>query len=140
MGLLNRKTLLQKEKLDVRKIDLGEDEYVFVRQMTGRERDNFEHSLAKTVEDKNGKIEVERTMGDFRAKLAVNCVCDDKGNAIFQPDDYSILSKNMSAKKLMKIADEASKLNGITEEDKEEMVKNSSADQGDSSDSNSAKN
>lgn len=117
-----REDLLKKDKLETAKVNLGDD-VIYVREMTGRERDNFEKSLMKQVQ-KGGKTEVETTLEDFRAKLVVNTACDEKGNAIFQPGDYTILSKNKSAKWLMKVADAASKLNGISEEDKEEMVKN----------------
>ena len=64
--LLNRSGLLKKEKLDVVKVDLGNDEYVFVRQMTGRERDQFEASLRKEIKDSKGKItDYEIALSDF---------------------------------------------------------------------------
>jgi ABC-type ATPase involved in cell division len=138
---LSRNLLLQKEELEKVKVDLGKGEFVFVRQMTGRERDNFEQSLIK--EKKNAKGEVvsyDRALGDFRAKLAVVTVCDEEGKALFLPDDYSLLSQNMSAKRLEIIVNAAQKLNAISEEDKEALVKNSSAEPEDNSSSDSAKN
>ena len=125
MGLLNRKSLLEKQELQTQKVDLGDD-YIYVREMTGRERDNFERSLRKQVK-RGDKTDYEVSLEDFRAKLVVNTACDEKGDAIFQPSDYSMLSKNISAKRLMTIADAASELNGITEDDREDMVKNSEA-------------
>ncbi len=124
--LLDRKKLLQKETLERVKVELGKDEFVFVRQMTGRERDNFEQSLLKRVES-GGKVTYEQSLSDFRAKLAVCTLCDENGNALLLPGDYSQLSQNMSAAKLEKIVNEAQKLNKISEEDKEELVKNSGA-------------
>lgn len=121
--LLDRKKLLQKETLERVKVELGKDEFVFVRQMTGRERDNFEQSLLKRVES-GGKVTYEQSLSDFRAKLAVCTLCDENGNALLLPGDYSQLSQNMSAAKLEKIINEAQKLNKISEEDKEELVKN----------------
>lgn len=134
---LSREALLKKQKLNIEKVELDDTNHVYVREMTGRERDNFEKSLMKQTE-KDGKPVMESTLEDFRAKLAVNTVCDEKGKAVFQPGDVSILSKNMSAKWLIKIADAASKLNGITEADKEEMVKNSEGGPAASSSSDSA--
>jgi hypothetical protein len=119
MGL-SRNALLQKEELEKVKVDLGKGEFVFVRQMTGRERDLFERSLY--VFDKENKITTR--LADFRAKLAVVTVCDEDGKAVFFPDDYELLSKNMSAAKLEKIVNAAQKLNAITEEDKEGLIKN----------------
>lgn len=124
---LNRNSLLVKEELEKVKVDLGKGEFVFVRQMTGHERDNFEQSLLKEVKDAKGTVSYERSLGDFRAKLAVVTVCDEEGKAVFFPEDYTLLSKNMSAAKLEKIVNVAQKLNAITEEDKEGLLKNSDA-------------
>lgn len=126
--LLNRAALLKKEVLEVEKVELGKDEYVFVRQMTGRERDQFEQSLLKETKDAAGSVTgYERSVEDFRAKLAVVTVCDDKGAALLKPEDYPILSQHMSAKRLESIVNVAQRLNKITEEAKSALVKNSDA-------------
>ena len=137
---LNREKLLKKEKLKIVRVNLDKKDFVFVRQMTGREREQFENLLVKKI-SKGGKVvDYQQSMGDFRAKLAVNCLCFEDGKNLMQPGDYATLSQNMSASKLTKIADAAGKLNGITEEDKEELVKNSDSDQDVASSSDSAKN
>lgn len=135
MALLDRKALLAKEKLEVTKVDLGDGNYVFVRQMTGRERDRFEQSLIK--ENKNAEGGYEKTLEDFRAKLAVCTVSDEDGNLILQPGDFGILSQNMSAAKLEKIINTAQRINKISEDDKENLVKNSEVGQADNSNSGS---
>ena len=122
--LLDRKALLRKEKLEIVRVDLDKDEYVFVRQMTGHERDAFERSLIRETKDKKGQLGFERALGDFRAKLAVNCLCNETGAASLKPGDYPTLSENMSAARLEKIVSAAQKLNAITEEDKEALTKN----------------
>jgi hypothetical protein len=128
--LLNRKLLLQKEKLEIVKVELGKDEYVFVRQMTGRERDTFEQSLIKENKDKDGTvIGYDRSLQDFRAKLAVVTLCDEKGSSLLEPGDYETLSMSMSAARLEKIVNKAQELNKISEEDKENLVKNLGGDQ-----------
>lgn len=129
MGLLNRKTLLQREELKIEKLFLSNDEFIYVRQMTGHERDTFERSILHEKQDKKGQVTFERALGDFRAKLAVVTVCDEKGDLLLTPNDYMTLSKNMSAFRLEKIVNVAQRLNMITEEDKEALVKNSVADQ-----------
>lgn len=141
MKELNRTALLAKEELEKVQVDLGKGEFVYVRQMTGRERDNFEQSLLKKNKDAKGAvIGYEQATEDFRAKLAVCTVCDKEGKAIFLPTDYSLLSQNISAKRLEMIIKVANELNAITEVDKENLIKNSDADQEDSSSSGSAKN
>jgi len=138
--VLTGKDLLKKEPLKIVKVDLNRGECVYVRQMTGREREQFENLLVKKIR-KGGKIvDYQNAMEDFRAKLAVNCLCDEKGKNLLEPRDYATLSQNMSAYRLTKIADEAGKLNGISEEDKEDMVKNSDSVQDDASNSDSVKN
>lgn len=125
MALLSRAQLLTKEELKREKVVLDEatDEYVFVRQMTGHEKSVWELSQVQ----KSGlgrKATYDVTLDDYRAKLAVVCVCDDEGALLFAPEDYKTLSLNISAAKLEKIVDAAQRLNAITEEDREEIVKN----------------
>lgn len=135
--LLDRSKLLAKEVLRVQRVELGDGDFVFVRQMTGRERDRFERSLLLEVEDKKGNVTYKRALEDFRAKLAVNTLCDEQGNNLLNPDDFNTLSANMSAAKLEHIVNAAQELNKISEEDKEAMVKNSESGPSDGSTSGS---
>lgn len=129
MSLLDRAALLAKENLKIEKVEFPDGSYVCVRMMTGRERDRFEKSLMEEKVDKDGIITYKQTMEDFRAKLAVNVLCDDNGVNLLKFDDYRMLSTNMSAARLIKIVDAAQKLNAIDEKTKENLVKNSEAAQ-----------
>jgi len=140
MKVLTREGLLKKEKLKKEKVDLGKGEFVFVRQMTGRERDRFEQSLLKEVIDDRGQSEFKRSLDDFRAKLAVHTVCDEEGSNLLRPEDVSILSQNMSAARLELIVNKAQELNRISEEDKKNLTKNSEAVQNANSTSDSVEN
>ena len=138
---LSRQKLLEKEELQKEKVEFDNGDFVYVRQMTGRERDNFEQSLIKETKDAKGTVVgYDRALGDFRAKLAVVTVCDEAGNMIFLPDDYGTLSKHMSAKRLEMIVNKAQELNKISEEDKEALVKNLKPEVEDNSSSVSAEN
>ena len=139
MAFLNREALLKKETLKIEKVELTEGNFVFVRQMTGRERDRFEQMLIKEKTDKRGNITYERALEDFRAKLAVNTVCDEKGKNLFETADYDLLSQNMSASSLEKIVNKSQELNRISETDKENLTKNSEGAQSVDSISDSAK-
>lgn len=137
--VLTRDDLLVKDKLEVVEVDLGNETIVYVRQMTGHERDAFEQSLLTKKKDSKGNVvAVEQATEDFRAKLAVQTVCDANGNLILKRDDYLRLSVNISALKLEKIINEAQRINGIGEKDREELIKNSEAVQDGNSSSNSA--
>jgi hypothetical protein len=137
MGLLNREKLLAKEELKIEKVDLGNDEFVYVRQMTARERDRFEQTLLKEGVDSKGNATYDRSLEDFRAKLASCTVCDDKGVLLLQPGDYPKMSANMSAFRMEKIINISQRLNRISEEDKENLTKNSNAALGGNSSSDS---
>ena len=138
MGLLTREALLTKEKLEVVKVEFENGEFVYVRQMTGRERDQFEQSLLKKNRDKKGNvIGYEQSTEDFRAKLAVQTICDENGELILKPGDFAVLSMSMSAKKLETIINKAQEINKISEEDKENLVKNSEVGPADNSSSDS---
>ena len=141
MTQLDRKALLQKEKVQIEKVELGGDNFVYVRQMSGRERDHFEQSMLKAVRNTKGQVEsYEQSLEDYRAKLATATMCDADGNMLLLPDDVGTLSKNMSAVTLDKIIAKAQELNKISEADKEALVKNSEVAQSDNSDSASAEN
>jgi hypothetical protein len=134
--VLTREDLLKKDNLEVVEVDLGDNVVVFVRQMTGHERDAFEQSLLVKKRDSKGNVtSIEQATEDFRAKLAVQTVCDESGALLFKRDDYLRLSMNISAAKLEKIIDVAQKINGIGEKDREELIKNSEVGQADNSSS-----
>lgn len=137
MGLLNRSALLQKEPLKMEKVDLGNDEFVYVKEMTGKQRDMFEQSLRKQVV-KGKTVDYEMALDNFRAKLAVATVCDETGVLLLTPRDVDALGENMGAARLAMIADAAGKLNKISEEEQEDLVKNSNAGEKDNSTSGSA--
>jgi hypothetical protein len=122
-GILNREQLLQKRVLKIEKVSLEDGNFIYVRQMTGTERDTFEHSIME-VKRENNNIRIEQKTEYFRSKLAVVTICDEKGELLLKPDDYKTLSDSISAKDLESIVNAAQKLNKISPEDKEEIVKN----------------
>jgi len=82
--------------------ELGGD--VFVRVMTGTERDRFE------------EIHVLQKHRNFRARTAVFSVCDSAGKLLFTEVDVDRVGR-LPAKALDRIFEESSALNGLTEED-----------------------
>lgn len=126
MGLLTAQQLLTKEDLLKEKVVLDEekDEYVYVRQMNAHEKNTWEMSQLEKTGTGN-KAQYNVTLEDYKSKLAVVCVCDEDGVLLFTPDDYKVLSLSISALKLEKIVNVAQRLNGISEEDREEITKNS---------------
>jgi hypothetical protein len=139
--LLTRDALLQKDDLKIEKVELSRG-FVFVREMTGHEKDVWEQSMLKQKPsgDKRKPVEYETTLEDFRAKLAVVTVCDAEGTLLFKPEDVKTLSRMMSATNMEKIVDVAQRINAISQKDRDEILKNSEADLDGNSNSGSVEN
>jgi hypothetical protein len=130
--LLDRNSLLTKDEVQVEKVDFPNGDHIYVKMMYGDERDRFEQSLMREVKDSKGNSSYKQALNDFKAKLAVNVICDENGVLLLKSSDYVNLSKAMLSAKLDLICEKAQKLNKITEEDKEAMIKNSVEGQNDS--------
>lgn len=116
---LTKKQILSADDLPREKVDVPEwAGYVWVRTMTGAERDTFEQTL---LEGK--KINLK----NVRAKLAVLTVVDDAGKRVFDETDMAQLGAK-SAAALDRIYAVAQRLNGLTATDAEELAKNSGTD------------
>lgn len=136
---LNREALLQKDDLKIEKVELSRG-FVFVREMTAKDKDDWEQSILKQKTNAKGTVQYETSLEDFRAKLAVATVCDEAGNLLFTAKDIKLLNAAMSASNMEKIVETSQRLNAITEKDREEILKNSEADQESSSSSGSVEN
>lgn len=122
MGLITRKQLLEKDDFQIEKVDLGKKGHVFVREMTGAERDHFEASILKKVQNGN-TTSYEQDFENLRAKLAVLCVCDQDGKRILKDTDWLPLGLSLGYRSIDKIVDKARELNGIDEAAKKEIQK-----------------
>lgn len=91
---------------------------VWVRGMTGTERDKFEATI---VSMKGSKTSVN--MSDIRSRIASLSICDEAGIALFSEKDIRDLGKK-SAVALQRIFLVAQRLSGIGEQDVKEMVDN----------------
>ena len=85
---------------------------VWVRVLTGTERDRFEVQVSDS----------KRT--NFRARLAVYCVCDENGQRLFAESDVQALG-NQPGSALEKVCTVALRLNRYTSEDVALLEKNS---------------
>lgn len=92
---------------------------VYVRTMTGEERDSYITAVFGT----SGK---ERNMRNATAQLLARTLCDEKGNRIFSDGDAAALGRKSSAV-LGPLFAAASRLNGLSKADMEEIVGNSEA-------------
>ena len=119
MGILNRKAILDSEDLKTEEIFIPEwNGSVFVRTLTGQERDEFEESMFR------GKERKEANFRNLRARLVALTVVDEAGKRLFNLDDMEILGRK-SSRALDRIFDVAQRLAGFTGEDIKELEKNS---------------
>lgn len=116
MKVLTREEIL--EMLDIPKEKVAAwGGIVYVRGMTGEERDSFESSIIK----QRGK-EQSINLANVRAKLCALTICGADGKNLFSEADVQALGKK-SAVELQKIFAVAQRLSGITNEDVEELSK-----------------
>ena|SRR5579864_560478 len=94
---------------------------VLVRELRGRERDEWEGSL--TVQ--RGKQMVPDT-ANMRAKLAARAIVGEDGEPLFTQQDVAALGE-LSAAALDRVFDVASRLSGLGASSVEDASKNSAA-------------
>jgi len=90
----------------------------YITTITGAERDQFEQSM---VTGKGKKRDV--SVINARAKLLTLAIVDDDGKRIFSDADVANLGAK-SAAVLSRLYDVAARLNGITDEEIDDLEKN----------------
>jgi len=114
---LSRDAILSADDLPRQEVDVPEwGGTVFVRSMSGLERDTFETSLT------NGK-DKSVNLKNIRARLVCLTAVDDNGERLFADGDEDALGKK-SAAALDRIFTVAQKLNGLNSSDVEELAEN----------------
>lgn len=117
---LGREGILAVQDIQVREVQVPEwGCWVRVRGLTGAERDEWEKSIL-VGKGKDRDVNVR----NLRAKLVQRSVVDAEGKLIFTEADVPALGAK-SAAALERLFDAARELSGLTEQDEEELLKNS---------------
>lgn len=117
--MLTKEKILGIKDLQIEEVVIPEWEgSVFVRGMTGAERDAFESSVVD-IRGTSQKI----NMLNVRAKLVSLTTCDEDGNRLFEDADVIELGKK-SASALQRIFDVAQRLSGLTKDELKALEKN----------------
>ena len=121
---LTKAEILTKQDLKTEDVFIPEwDAWITVRSMSASQRDTFE---AGTIE-RNGK-EVRTNLENIRARLCVLCMVGEDGEQLFdEADDHALGLKSAAA--LQRVFEVAQRLNGMREEDVNELAANFPADQ-----------
>lgn len=127
--VLSADELLTATGLPQEAVEIGSLGIVYVRGMTGKERDAWEGTLMR------GRGQERRPdTRNARARLAVRCLVDTEGTRLFTDNDAERLG-NIRADYLQKIFDAAQRMSGVTDEDIEELGKSSGSAAGGASSS-----
>ena len=129
MSLLSRDDILNKDDRKTEEVHVPEwGGSVLVRSLSGRERDEFE---ASTVKIKQGKQ--EQNYDNFRARFVALCVVDESGQRLFKTRQEVQMLGNKSVAALQRVFNKAQELNGMSEQDVEDLTE--SFDEGPDEDS-----
>ena len=90
---------------------------VLVRSLTGRERDEFE---ASTVETKGNKA--SQNFVNFRARLVSLCIVDENKQRMFKTRSEIDALGNKSVAALQRVFNKCQELNGLSDEDVDELT------------------
>ena len=113
--LLTKGDILNAKDVIVERVEIHErGGHVFVRVISGAERDAFEQEHFRA---KSGVPQ------DFRSRWAQMAICDEHGVALFSSQDVKELGKK-SSKALQRVVSAAMALNNATIEAVEETEKN----------------
>jgi hypothetical protein len=121
---LTRDAILAAASLKTEEVDVPEwGGIVLVRELRGRERDEWEASLAV----QRGKQMVP-DVANMRAKLVARCVVNSDLEPVFSQPDVNALGE-LSAAALDRVFETASRLSGLSEADLEVASGNSGTGQ-----------
>ena len=119
-NLLSRDDILSAPDILVERVDVPEwGGTVLVMGMSGVERDAFEE---ESLVGKGKKREVN--LHNLRARLVARSIVDEKRQRIFTESDAEALGKK-SAAALQRVFNVAQRMAGLSDEDVEELAKNS---------------
>lgn len=124
MSLLTREQILKADDLPYEDVEVPEwGGVVRVRTLTGAERDAWEQSIITMQANGKKAPTMQRRLDNLRAKLVARCLIDDAGARLFTDKDIAALGQK-SAAALSRVFEVAQRLNGLTENDVEELVEN----------------
>lgn len=117
MALLGRDEILGADDLRTKDIPVPEwGGEVRIKALTGEERDRFEASLTQTRGNKT-----KQNMENFRARLIALCIVNEDGERLFVTADIKALGRK-SVAALQRVFNACNELNGLSEEDIDDLT------------------
>jgi hypothetical protein len=110
---------------------------VWVRTLTGRERDAWEETFVKVQRNAKGRVlSVKENLTNIRARLSALVICDSAGTRLFTDAQVNELAAKSGAA-LDRVFDTAQRINKMSDQDIEELAGNLESGQSDDSGSDS---
>lgn len=126
--ILSKEAILSADDLEKELVEVPQwGGAVYVRALTGAERDAFEQSMVEMRTVRQGRKQEtvrEMRLQNIRARLCALTICDEEGNRLFTDADVQALGRK-SASALNRVFQVAQRLSGLTDEDVEELAGNS---------------
>jgi hypothetical protein len=120
MAMLTRDMILAADDLPKELVEVPEwGGSVYVRCLTGTERDAWEASVVEMGKDGKTKPNME----NLRAKLVARTLCDEDGARVFSDGDVAVLGAK-SAAAMDRLYAVAARLSKISKEDESELLGN----------------
>lgn len=124
MGYLSREAILAAPDLTFEDVAVPEwGGTVRLRGLTGAERDQYEAEFLR-IDTSGRKVKYDMELGNARARLVALSVVDGQGQRLFDERDVEALGRKSGAA-LDRVYAAAKRLSGLSEEDMEELQKNS---------------
>lgn len=118
MALLSRDDILSVNDLKRERLEVPEwGGEVLLRTLTGAQRDAFEASMVK---NKNGRQ--VSNYENARAKLVALCLIDEEGRQLFRATKEIEMLGQKSVAALQRVYNKCMEMNGMTDEDVEELT------------------
>lgn len=123
---ISREKFLKKQEFKIEQVIIDETtgDFVYIKQMSGFDRDRLEQSMTIQTKDEKGNEIAKVTTENFKAKMICATVCDENGVLLLKPDDYKTINANFTADAIENLSNKASDLNKIRQKDQEDAVKN----------------
>lgn len=122
MAILSRDEILS--AIDIRIVQVEVPEWggsVYVRALTGAQRDQYEESLIRWRATKGKQVAATVALGNARAKLVSLALVNEDGEPLFTDRDVAALGEK-SAAALERVFDVAAKLSGLQPGDVAELT------------------
>ena len=97
--------------------------FVYFRQISGKDLEEYEHLITKLTNEEDGSVTVEPMKESLRAKWLVVCLCDEQGTRLYKPEEFSLIER-LDAGAIKEMYDAAQEANNVAKEALERARKN----------------